>query len=80
MCIFFFHWTKSRTLEENVKNYRCNTRQSLMYNEKYNEKCKKKHRVCLSADYEMIKYGKVDELIYFILFLLLDNTNTDCLL
>ena len=51
-----------------------------MYNEKYNEKCKKKHRVCLSVDYELIQYGKVNELIYFILFLLLDNTNTDCLL
>ena len=51
-----------------------------MYNEKYNEKCKKKHRVCLSVDYELIQYGKVNELIYFILFFLLDNTNTDCLL
>ena len=48
MCIFFFHWTKSRTLEENVKNYRCNTRPSLMYNEKYNESVKRNTSfVCL---------------------------------
>ena len=57
---FFFHWKKSHTLEENVKNYR-SIRPSQMYTHSevpYNEKCKKKHRVCLSVDYEMIKYGE----------------------
>ena len=62
MCIFFFHWKKSRTLEENVKNYR-STRPSLMYKHSegpYNEKCKKNTMfVCLLTTKwsNMEKYG-----------------------